>query len=77
METTVRKIGNSVGAIFPKDISPEVGKIYTIIKIGETYVLKPKKEDIFKSPEAWAVFRESITQEDKEWDEMDLEGEEL
>ena len=47
METTIRKIGNSVGAIFSKDISPEVGKIYTIIKIGETYVLKAQKRRYF------------------------------
>lgn len=65
IETTVRKIGNSVGVIFPKDISPEVGKIYTIIKIGETYVLKPKKEDIFKSSEAWEGFRDPITKKIK------------
>lgn len=32
METVVRKIGNSVGAIFPKDISPAVGETYTIVK---------------------------------------------
>ena len=34
METVARKIGNSVGAIFPKAISPEVGEIFTILKVG-------------------------------------------
>ncbi|EAC3871413.1 antitoxin MazE, partial [Listeria monocytogenes] len=41
METVVRKIGNSVGTIFPKDISPKVGETFTILKVGDTYVLKP------------------------------------
>lgn len=39
METVARKIGNSVGVIFPKGISPEV---------GEAYRLKSKKEEMFK-----------------------------
>ncbi len=30
METVARKIGNSVGTIFPKDISPKVGELFTI-----------------------------------------------
>ncbi|MCF8638256.1 antitoxin MazE [Enterococcus faecium] len=76
METVARKIGNSVGAIFPKDISPKVGEAFTILKVGEAYILKPKKEDIFKNGKAWEGFRESITAEDSEWDSMKLEGEE-
>lgn len=52
METVARKIGNSVGTIFPKDISPKVGEIFTILKVGEAYILKPKKEDIFKNEKA-------------------------
>jgi len=61
METVARKIGNSVGAIFPKDISPEVGKSFTILKVGEAYILKPKKEDIFKVEKDGEGFKESIT----------------
>lgn len=76
METVARKIGNSVGAIFPKDISPKVGEAFTILKIGETYILKPKKEDIFKDKKAWNGFRDSMTDEDAEWDTMKLEGKE-
>lgn len=48
METIARKIGNSVGAIFPKDISPEVGEAFTIFKVGDTYILKPKKKIFLK-----------------------------
>lgn len=70
METVARKIGNSVGAIFPKDISPEVGETFTILKIGEAYILKPKKEDIFKDEENWKGFRDSISRDDFEWDAM-------
>ena len=76
METVVRKIGNSVGTIFPKDISPEVGETFTILKVGDTYILKPKKEDIFKNEKDWEGFRESVTSEDSEWDSMKLEGKE-
>ena len=35
-----------------------------------------KKEDIFEKKEVWEGFRESLTEEDKEWDTMKLEGEE-
>ncbi|EAC9982142.1 antitoxin MazE, partial [Listeria monocytogenes] len=70
------KIGNSVGTIFPKDISPKVGETFTILKVGDTYVLKPKKEDIFKNEKDWEGFRESVTSEDSEWDSMKLEGKE-
>lgn len=76
METVARKIGNSVGAIFPKDISPQVGETFTILKVGEAYILKPKKEDIFKNTADWVDFRSSITQDDAEWDSMKSEGEE-
>lgn len=76
METVARKIGNSVGAIFPKDISPEVGDTFTITKVGEAYILKPKKEDIFKDAKDWAGFRDSLVQEDTEWDIMMSEGDE-
>lgn len=75
METVARKIGNSVGAIFPKDISPEIGETFTILKVGEAYILKPKKEDIFKNEEDWIGFRNSVTQEDAEWDTIKLERE--
>lgn len=76
METIARKIGNSVGAIFPKDISPEVGEAFTILKIGDAYVLKPKKTDIFKNDSDWEGFRDSVSLEDIEWDSMKLEGKE-
>ena len=76
METVVRKIGNSVGTIFPKDISPKVGETFTILKVGDTYILKPKKEDIFKNEKDWEGFRESVTSEDSEWDSMKHEGKE-
>ena len=50
-----------MGAIFPKEISPEVGESFTIFEVGEAYILKPKKEDIFKDKKAWERFRESMT----------------
>jgi len=53
-----------------------VGESFTILKVGEAYILKPKKEDIFKNEKAWEGFRESITAEDSEWDSMKREGKE-
>lgn len=76
METVARKIGNSIGAIFPKDISPEAGEAFTILKVGDAYILKPKKSDIFENAEDWKGFRDSVTSEDIEWDVMNLEGKE-
>lgn len=77
MEIKARKIGNSIGAIFPKDISPKVGETFTIIKVDDTFILKPKKEDIFADPRNWIGFRESVSKEDEEWDNMKSEGEEI
>lgn len=76
METVTRKIGNSVGATFPKEISPEAGQTFTILKIGDSYVMKPKKENIFEDADQWDGFRNSVEQEDVEWDEASLEGKE-
>jgi antitoxin ChpS len=77
MEIKTRKIGNSIGAIFPKDISLEAGKTYTIIKVEDAYIMKPKKEDIFKDSARWTGFRASISSEDAEWDQLSSEGKEL
>lgn len=77
MEIVVRKIGHSIGMIFPKHISPNAGETFTILKVGELYILKPKKEDIFKNEKDWQGFRESITQEDFEWDTMKDIGKEI
>lgn len=74
METVARKIGNSVDVIFPKDISPEVGDRFTIVKAGDSYILKPKKTDIFEIVEDWEGFRDSVTLEDTEWDRMRAES---
>lgn len=75
METVSRKIGNSIGTIFPKDISPEEGIKFDIYKVGEAYILKPKKTNIFSNDD-WTDFRDSLTQEDMDWDLMNPEGRE-
>jgi virulence-associated protein VagC len=62
---------------FPKDISLEAGKTYTIIKVEDAYIMKPKKEDIFKDSARWTGFRASISSEDAEWDQLSSEGKEL
>lgn len=76
METVTRKIGNSIGAIFPKSLSPKAGEVFTITKIDDTFIFKPKKPDIFAHSKDWEGFRHSV-QEDREWDLQESVGREL
>ena len=39
MKITTRKIGNSVGTIFPKEIAPKFGEEYSVYKVEDTYIL--------------------------------------
>lgn len=55
---------------------PEVGETFTILKIDDFYMLKPKKQDIFNVTEDWEGFRESVTTEYVKWDRMIVEGQE-
>lgn len=71
METTIRKLGNSVGAIIPKELHAKVGEKYKILKIGDTFVLTPIRTDLFANEADWQGFRDSITDEDREWDEAE------
>jgi len=71
METTIRKIGNSLGAIIPSELSAEVGTKYKIVKIGDTFVMTPLRNDLFANETDWTGFRDSISLEDREWDEED------
>lgn len=68
MEMTIRKIGNSVGAIIPSELDAKAGDKYQIVKINETFVLTPVQVDLFSDPAAWTGFRDSISKEDDEWD---------
>ncbi|MGX7197907.1 antitoxin MazE [Enterococcus olivae] len=74
MELKAEKIGHSVGILFPKDSSPKVGDSFIVSKIGEAYLLKPKKENIFQNDEDWHGFKESLIEKDMEWDTMRVEG---
>lgn len=69
METTIRKIGNSVGAIIPKKLNAEAGDKYKIVKIGDAFVMTPVRDDLFANEADWVGFRDSITKEEREWDE--------
>ena len=71
METTIRKIGNSVGAIIPRELNAKAGDKFKIIKIGETFVMTPVRTDLFAHPADWKGFRDSISTEDQEWDQVD------
>lgn len=39
MKISTRKIGNSVGTIFPKEIAPKVGEEYSVYKVEDTYIV--------------------------------------
>ncbi|WP_203641189.1 AbrB/MazE/SpoVT family DNA-binding domain-containing protein [Levilactobacillus andaensis] len=71
METTIRKIGNSVGAIIPSELNAEAGDKYKIIRIGDTFVMTPLRDNLFSNENDWVGFRDSISKEDREWDEAD------
>jgi len=72
METTIRKIGNSVGAIIPSELKPEAGTTYKVIKVGDTIVMTPVRENLFANPNDWEGFHDALTPEDAEWDEADI-----
>jgi len=69
METTIRKIGNSVGAIIPKELNAAAGDKYKIVKIGDTLVMTPVRDNLFANKSDWIGFRDSVSQEDRDWDE--------
>lgn len=68
METTIRKIGHSVGVIIPSELNAEVGDKYKIVKIDDTFVLTPLRDQLFANETDWVGFRDSISKEDREWD---------
>lgn len=76
MKITTRKIGNSVGIIFPKEIAPKVGKEYSVYKVEDTYILKPEQEDIFADKDQWTGFSADLSDESLDWDTMKAEGDE-
>ena len=69
METTICKIGDSVGVIFPQALQAEVGKKYKISKVKDTFVLTPLRSDLFAAD--WQGFRDAVTDEDRAWDEIE------
>lgn len=69
METTICKIGDSVGVIFPRALQAEVGKKYKISKVKDTFVLTPLRSDLFAA--GWQGFRDAVTDEDLAWDEIE------
>lgn len=50
MEVAAKRIGNSVGVVFPAAIAPKTGQVFTIVKVEDAYILKPKRADILRMP---------------------------
>jgi len=74
MDTKVRKIGNSLGIIIPKETGVELNEEFTVYKIDDKIILSPKKENIYENASGWEEYQ--ITDEDREWESMQSEGEE-
>lgn len=72
MDTKVRKIGNSLGVIIPKEIDIQLNEELTVYKVDDKIILSPKKENIYEKTEGWDKY--SITEEDREWENMKSEG---
>ncbi|CAI3455434.1 hypothetical protein [Enterococcus cecorum] len=77
MKITTRKIGNSVGTIFPKEIAPKVEEEYSVYKVEDTYILKPKQEDIFANKDQWTGFSADLSDESLDRDTMKSEENEF
>ena len=71
MDDEVKKIGNSVGIIFPKSIQMGVGDKFTLRTFNNAYVLTPKIAARYSSDGFWGDVRNEMTKEDVEWDEFD------
>lgn len=70
METTICKVGDAVGVIFPEELQAKVGKRYKIVRMGDTFVMTPVVDGLFSNEADWAEFPDSIRAEDGEWDEV-------
>ena len=70
MEVSIRKIGNAQGIIFPNELNLEVGARYRIEQSGPALIMTPINSELFTNPDDWVGFRDSISQADREWDQL-------
>ena len=70
MEVSIRKIGNAQGIIFPNELNLEVGARYRIEQSGPALIMTPINSELFANPDYWVGFRDSISQADREWDQL-------
>lgn len=71
MDDEVKKIGYSVGIIFPKSIQMRVGDKFTLRTFNNAYVLTPKTAARYSSDGFLGDVRNEMTTEDSEWDDFD------
>ena len=71
MDVEVKKIGNSVGIIFPKKSHMSEGDKFTLRTFNNAYVLTPQIKDIYYNDDFWGDVRNEMTKEDVEWDQFD------
>ncbi|WP_251899051.1 antitoxin MazE [Lactiplantibacillus paraplantarum] len=63
IETTIRKITNSVEAIISRELTAKVGVKFKIIKIDATIVLPPVRITLFAHAANWKELRDRVSTE--------------
>jgi hypothetical protein len=67
----MRKVDNSIGIIITSKLNIRPGTKYKVVRIDNSFVLTPVRDDPFAHPSDWDVFKQSVTEEDRHWNEMD------
>lgn len=71
MEVKIRQMGHDVGVVLPAALGLTVGDRYERHQMDDTLVLTPVHQELFANQADWVGFRDSISQEDLEWDRFE------
>lgn len=66
IETTIRKITNSVEAIISRELTAKVGVKFKIIKIDATIILLPVRITLFAHAANWKELRDRVSTKDQD-----------
>lgn len=70
MRATLQQIGNQVGLVIPKEFNLKVGQVVELTKMSQSLVLTPVEDGLFDDESDWEGFRDSVSDEDDEWDQL-------
>lgn len=71
MEVKIRQMGHDVGVVLPAALGLTVGDRYERHQMDDTLALTPVHQELFANPTDWIGFRDSIFEEDREWDRFE------